>query len=76
VLVLQGPPGCSKARLIHAILREKSLRNDGHEFATAVYSCDKCAWVADEIFLEVITGHHDAPLIENAAYWDRHHGER
>lgn len=71
VLVLQGPPGTGKTRLVRAILREMSLRKQGHDEedngnAVALYSGDTAVWETDEIFVEFITGDHDAFLIEDA----------
>src|SRR5437762_12334611 len=68
VLVLQGPAGMGKTRLIRALLREMSLRKDPHgdEHAVALYSGDRGVWESDEIFVEFITGDHDAFLIEDA----------
>ena len=39
---------------------------DGDEHAVALYSGDKSVWEADEIFVDFITGEHDAFLIEDA----------
>lgn len=68
VLVLQGPPGMGKTRLIRALLCEMSLRKNSseNEHAVALYSGDRAVWDSDEIFVEFITGDHDAFLIEDA----------
>ena len=64
VLVLQGPPGTGKTRLIRAILGEMSRRQEGS--AQALYTGDAKALASDEIFVEFITGWHDAFVVEDA----------
>ncbi len=64
VLVLQGPPGTGKTRLIRGILGEMSRRKGGQ--AQALYTGDKKALESDEIFVEFITGWHDAFVVEDA----------
>ena len=64
VLILQGPPGMGKTRLVRAILREMTLRKG--ERASAVYSGDKAVWESDEIFINFLTASHDVLLIEDA----------
>jgi len=66
VLVLQGPPGMGKTRLVRAILKEMSRRKPGDGHADALYSGDKSVWQSDEIFMQYLTGEHDAFLIEDA----------
>jgi hypothetical protein len=64
VLILQGPPGTGKTRLVRAILAAMSARKaDG---AKVLYTADKRALESDEIFVEFITGSHDAFVIEDA----------
>jgi SpoVK/Ycf46/Vps4 family AAA+-type ATPase len=64
VLVLQGPPGTGKTRLVRAILGAMSRRKG--ETAEVMYTADKRALEADEIFVRFITGSHDAFVIEDA----------
>jgi hypothetical protein len=64
VLVLQGPPGTGKTRLVRAILGEISRRKG--ESAEVMYTSDKRALEKDELFVEFITGSHDAFVIEDA----------
>jgi hypothetical protein len=64
VLVLQGPPGTGKTRLIRAIMGEMSRRKG--ERAQALYTGDMKALSSDEIYVEFITGWHDAFVVEDA----------
>jgi hypothetical protein len=64
VLILLGPPGMGKTRLVRAILAAMSRRKE--DSAMAMYTADKKALEGDEIFVEFITGHHDAFVIEDA----------
>jgi len=64
VLVLQGPPGTGKTRLVRAILAGISKRKG--ETAKVMYTADKAALENDEIFVDFITGSHDAFVIEDA----------
>jgi hypothetical protein len=64
VLILQGPPGTGKTRLVRAILGEMSKRRE--EEAKVMYTADKRALEGDEIFVDFITGSHDAFVIEDA----------
>jgi hypothetical protein len=64
VLVLQGPPGTGKTRLVRAMLSEMSRRKG--ESALVMYTGDRNALEKDEIFVEFITGSHDAFVIEDA----------
>ncbi len=64
VLVLQGPPGTGKTRLIRAILGAMSRKSGST--AQALYTGDMNALQSDEIFVEFITGWHDAFVVEDA----------
>ena len=64
VLVLQGPPGTGKTRLVRYILGAMSRRK--RDSAEVMYTADKRALEKDEIFVEFITGTHDAFVIEDA----------
>jgi hypothetical protein len=63
VLILLGPPGMGKTRLVRAILTEITRRKG--ENAEVMYTADKRAMQSDEIFVEFITGSHDAFVIED-----------
>jgi hypothetical protein len=64
VLVLQGPPGTGKTRLVRYLLGAMSRRKK--ESAEVLYTADKRALENDEIFVNFITGWHDAFVIEDA----------
>ena len=64
VLILLGPPGMGKTRLVRAILAAMSRRKE--DSAVAMYTADKNALEGDEIFVDFITGLHDAFIIEDA----------
>ncbi len=64
ILILLGPPGTGKTRLVRAILGEMSRRKG--ESAEIMYTCDKKTLENDEIFVGFITGSHDAFVIEDA----------
>jgi len=61
---LLGPPGMGKTRLVRAILGAMSRRKE--DSAMAMYTADKNALEGDEIFVDFITGLHDAFVIEDA----------
>jgi len=65
VLILLGPPGTGKTRLVRAILAAITRRKGG-ENAEVMYTADKRALSSDEIFVEFITGTHDAFVIEDS----------
>ena len=64
VLILLGPPGTGKTRLVRAILAEVTRRKS--ENAMVMYTADKRALASDEIFVQFITGSHDAFVIEDS----------
>lgn len=64
VLILQGPPGTGKTRLVRCILGAMSRRKG--DSAQVMYTADKRALENDEIFVDFITGVHDAFVIEDA----------
>jgi hypothetical protein len=64
VLVLQGPPGTGKTRLVRAILAAMSRRKG--DSAKIMYTADRRALDNDEIFVDFITGSHDAFVVEDA----------
>lgn len=64
ILILQGPPGMGKTRLVRAILREMTVRKG--ERASAIYSGDATVWESDEVFIHFISGSYDVLLIEDA----------
>ena len=64
VLVLQGPPGTGKTRLVRAILAALSRRKS--DSARVLYTSDRRTLESDEIFIEFLTGEHDAFVVEDA----------
>lgn len=64
VLILQGPPGTGKTRLVRAILAAMSSRKA--DSAQVLYTADMRALENDKIFVDFITGDHDAFVIEDA----------
>ncbi|HEY6124217.1 MAG TPA: AAA family ATPase [Steroidobacteraceae bacterium] len=64
VLILQGPPGTGKTRLVRAVLAAMSRRKG--DSAKVMFTADKRAIENDEIFVDFITGSHDAFVIEDA----------
>jgi hypothetical protein len=64
VLILQGPPGTGKTRFVRAILAAISRRKG--DSAKVLYTTDTRSLENDEIFVEFVTGSHDAFVIEDA----------
>ncbi|MGH8294052.1 MAG: AAA family ATPase [Steroidobacteraceae bacterium] len=64
ILILQGPPGTGKTRLVRAILAAISRRKGAS--AKVLYTADRRALENDRIFVQFITGEHDAFVIEDA----------
>jgi len=64
VLILQGPPGTGKTRLVRAILAAITRRKEAG--ARVLYTADRRTLENDEIFVDFITGTHDAFVIEDA----------
>jgi hypothetical protein len=64
VLVLQGPPGTGKTRLLRAILAALSRRK--RDIAKVLYTADRRTLETDEIYVDFLTGEHDAFVIEDA----------
>lgn len=66
VLILLGPPGTGKTRLVRAILSALSRRKG--DSADVLYTADKVALKSDELFVSFVTGTHDAFVLEDADY--------
>jgi ATPase family associated with various cellular activities (AAA) len=64
VLILQGPPGTGKTRLVRGILAALTRRKG--DSARVLYTADRRTLENDEIFVEFITGAHEAFVIEDA----------
>jgi len=64
ILVLQGPPGTGKTRFVRAILAAMSRRK--RDSANVLYTADRRAIESDEIYVEFLTGSHDALVVEDA----------
>lgn len=74
VLILQGPPGTGKTRLVRAILAAISRRKGAS--ARVLYTADRHALESDSIFMQFVTGEHDAFVVEDADHilTSRSHG--
>jgi hypothetical protein len=64
ILILQGPPGTGKTRLVRATLAAMSRRKGAN--ANILYTADRHALESDRIFMQFITGEHDAFVVEDA----------
>lgn len=64
VLVLQGPPGTGKTRLVRAILAALSRRK--RDIAKVLYTADRRTLENGEIYVDFLTGEHDAFVVEDA----------
>jgi SpoVK/Ycf46/Vps4 family AAA+-type ATPase len=64
VLVILGPPGTGKTRLVRSTLSALSRRKN--DSARILYTADQKAVEQDEIFVDFVTGSHDAFVIEDA----------
>lgn len=64
VLVLLGPPGTGKTRLVRAILAALSRRKK--DAAKVLYTGDRRALDDGEIYVDFLTGEHDAFVVEDA----------
>ena len=64
VLILLGPPGGGKTRLVREILATISRRKG--ENAEIMYTTDKRALASDSMFVQFVTGSHDAFVIEDS----------
>jgi hypothetical protein len=64
VLILLGPPGTGKTRLVRAVLGALSRRKG--DSAEVLYTADKTVLHSDGLFVAFVTGTHDAFVIEDA----------
>jgi SpoVK/Ycf46/Vps4 family AAA+-type ATPase len=63
-IIFYGPPGTGKTRLVRAILAALSRRKG--DSARVLYTADRRTLENDEIFVEFITGSHEAFVVEDA----------
>ena len=72
VLILQGPPGAGKTRLVRKILADMSRRESnagggGYDAkATALYTGDEKTLESDEVFARFVVGEERAFVVEDA----------
>jgi len=66
ILVLHGPPGTGKTRLVRSILTELSHRKKVGEKCMVMFTADEALMHSDELFLQFIGSGHDAFVIEDA----------
>jgi ATPase family associated with various cellular activities (AAA) len=64
ILLLRGPPGTGKTRLIRGMLGEMSRRLGSP--ASILYTTDEKVLESDEMFIEFLTGNHQALVVEDA----------
>jgi hypothetical protein len=64
VLILQGPPGTGKTRLVRSILAAISQRKG--DSARVLFTSDRRTLESDELFVDFLTGEHDAFFVEDA----------
>jgi len=66
ILVLHGPPGTGKIRLVRSILTELSHRKKAGKKCMVMFIADEALMHSDELFLQFIGSGHDAFMIEDA----------
>jgi hypothetical protein len=71
ILLLSGPPGTGKSRLIRYIMHQMAERTDSKEVKVS-YTTDANCLESDEMYVEFVT-HHDLMVLEDI---DAHLGKR